>query len=102
MNNHTQIDVDMARSPANGERRPRRLRAVGNFVAEEPTTPVQRAPLPDSEQPDAVKRRKIVQERPRPPDRCPSCEANTDSLAVIAERLAEAVREIERLRSLLQ
>ena len=101
MNNHTQIDVDMARTPANGVFA-RKLRAVGNFVAEEPTPPVRRAPLPDSEQPDAVKRRKLVQERPRPPDRCPSCEANTDSLAVIAERLAEAVREIERLRSLLQ
>ena len=34
----------MARSPVNGERRLRRLRAVGNFVAEEPT------PLPDSQE----------------------------------------------------
>ena len=70
--------------------------------AEKPTPPVRRAPLPDSEQPDAVKRRKLVQERPRPSDRCPSCEANADSLAVIADRLAEAEREIKRLRFLLQ
>ena len=80
MNNYTQIDVDMARSPANGER-PRKLRAVGNFVAEEPTPPVRRAPLPDSEQPDAVKRRKLVQERPRPrpSDHCPSYEVSMAS-----------------------
>ena len=101
MNNHTQIDVDMARSPANGERRPHRLRAVGNFVAEEPTPPVRRAPLPDSEQPDAVKRRKLVRERPRRSDRCPVCEANANSLKVIVDRLADAERECKRLRSML-
>jgi hypothetical protein len=72
--------------------------------AEKPTPPVRRTPLPDSEQPDAVKRRKLVQERPRPrpSDRCPICEANVNSLTVIVDRLADAEREIKRLRFLLQ
>ena len=85
----TQIDVDMARSPANGER-PRKLRAVGNFVAEEST------PLPDSELPEAVKRCQLVQQTPkprRPFDRCPNSEA-------IVDRLAVQERECKRLRIL--
>ena len=90
MNNlTTQIDVDMARSPANGERR-RKLRAVGKFIAEEPT------PLPDSEQPEAVKRCQLVQQTPephRPFDRCPNSEA-------IVDRLTVQERECKRLRIL--
>ena len=70
--------------------------------AEKPTPPVRRAPLPDSEQPDTVKRRKLVRERPRRSDRCPVCEANANSLTVIVDRLADAEREIKRLRFLLQ
>ena len=69
--------------------------------AEKPTPPVRRAPLPDSEQPDAVKRRKLVQERPRRSDRYPVCEANANSLKVIVDRLADAERECKRLRSML-
>ena len=72
------MDVDMAK----------------NFVSEEST------PLPDSEQPEAVKRCQLVQQTPgpkprRPFDRCPSSEA-------IADRLAVEERECKRLRIRLQ
>ena len=83
MNNHTQIDVDMARSPANGERRPRRLRAVGNFVAEEPT------PLPDSQERECKRLRILFLH-------------NEHRFREEILRLAVEERECKRLRILLQ
>ena len=54
-------------------------------------------PLPDSEQPEVVKRCQLVQQTPkprRPFDRCPNSEAIVDRLTVQAECKAEILIEV--------